>query len=196
MGGAEFSEDLDDDIENDSDERNLRRVPRFCWRHEVPKDGLGNIIMKEAKKCHQCRDRRNTFCNHRRWVVHGEFCKPQCRRGFHPSVNRVQCLNDRFQRWKCTRTWQWCPRDHQKHVPFCIHANTKSYDCNPRKCCWKRGRGCLMKNYASSSSVGAVILWVLFALLLLGGGGFGGWFALKINKRKNKGEAAEESDDE
>merc|ERR1712007_30946 len=88
------------------------------------------------------------------------------------------------------------PRDHQKHVPFCIHANPKSYDCNPRKCCWKRGRGCLMKNYASSSSVGAVILWVLFALLLLGGGGFGGWFALKINKRKNKGEAAEESDDE
>merc|ERR1711937_248846 len=68
--------------------------------------------------------------------------------------------------------WQWCPRNHQKAAPFCIHAGARPRECDPHKCCWKRGRGCLMRHYSSSSSVGAVILWVLLALLLLGGGLF------------------------
>merc|ERR1712107_920472 len=75
--------------------------------------------------------------------------------------------------------WQWCPRNHQKGAPFCIHAGTRPRECDPHKCCWKRGRGCLMRHYSSSSSVGAVILWVLLALLLLGGGLFGGYIVVK-----------------
>merc|ERR1712206_20055 len=86
--------------------------------------------------------------------------------------------------------WQWCPRNHQKGAPFCIHAGTRPRECDRRKCCWKRGRGCLMRHYSSSSSVGAIILWVLLAVLLLGGGLAGGYIVVK-----KKGAVAE-SDDE
>merc|ERR1712007_390720 len=92
--------------------------------------------------------------------------------------------------------WQWCPRHHQRDAPFCIHANTRAHDCDPQYCCWKRGRGCLMRHFSSSSSMGAIILWVALALLLLVGGALGGFFVLKMNKRKNKGEVSAESDDE
>merc|ERR1712137_1384781 len=84
-----------------------------------------------------------------------------------------------------------------KGAPFCIHAGTRSRDCDPTHCCWKRGRGCLMTHFSSSSSVGAVILWVLLALLLLGAGLFGGKMVLKIGTPKIKvaGEV-DASDDE
>merc|ERR1712137_250458 len=193
---GELAEGPDDDVEDDMDERNLRREPRFCRRHVVPKDGWGHLNLHEAKKCRRCRDRRDTIC-HAKHKIHGQYCQTQCRKGFHPSVKRTQCLNGRFHPrwWRCVRnhhhrrSWQWCPRDHQKGAPFCIHADTKSHECNPEKCCWKRGRGCLMKHFSSSSSVGAIIIWVLLALLLLGSGVFGGLFVLKINKRKNTGDA-------
>merc|ERR1712107_773904 len=83
-----------------------------------------------------------------------------------------------------------------KNTPFCIHKGTRPRDCNPKECCWRRGRGCLMKHYSSSSSVGAVIIWVLLALLLLGGGLLGGFFVVKMGTRKNAGEVTSASDDE
>merc|ERR1712137_919520 len=106
-------------------------------------------------------------------------------------MGRTQCLNGRFHPrwWRCLRNhrhhhrrWQWCPKGNHENTPFCIHANTRSRDCDPQNC-------------SSSSSVGAVILWVLLALLLLGGGVFGGLFVINIGK-KNKGEVVVTSDDE
>merc|ERR1712137_690407 len=73
----------------------------------------------------------------------------------------------------------------------------RSRECDPTHCCWKRGRGCLMTHFSSSSSVGAIILWVLLALLLLGAGVFGGGIALGIKTPKISVSAgAEVSDDE
>merc|ERR1712063_97209 len=201
---GELNEGPDDDVEDNVDERNLRRRPGWCWHNKVPKDGWGHLDLKEARKCRRCRDRRDTIC-HARHKIHGQFCRTQCKKGFHPSVKRTQCLNGRFHPrwWRCLRnhrhrrTWKWCPRDHQKGAPFCIHAGTRSRECDPTHCCWKRGRGCLMTHFSSSSSVGAIILWVLLALLLLGAGVFGGSMALGIGTPKISVSAgAEVSDDE
>jgi len=198
---GELNEGPDDDVEDNVDERNLR-IAGFCRHNRVPKDRWGHLDLKKAKKCRRCRDRRDTIC-HARHKIHGQFCRTQCKKGFHPSVKRTQCLNGRFHPrwWRCLRnhrrrTWQWCPRDHDKGAPFCIHAGTRSRECDPTHCCWKRGRGCLMKHFSSSSSVGAIILWVLLALLLLGAGVFGGGFVLKIKTPKISGEVVVESDDE
>jgi len=189
---GELNEGPDDDVEDEIDERNLRQA-RFCRNNVVPKDKWGHLDLNKAKKCRRCRDRRNTIC-HARWKYHGQHCETQCKRGFHPSVRRTQCLNGRFHPrwWRCLRNhhhhrrWQWCPKGHDENTPFCIHAGTRSRDCDPENCCWKRGRGCLMKNFSSSSSVGAVILWVLLGLLLVGGGVLGGFKVLRIGKKKKQ----------
>jgi len=196
---GEFSEGPVDDVEDNVDERNLRNS-KFCHTNKVPKNIWGHLWKLLSKKCKGCRDRRDTIC-HARHKKHGEFCRTQCRRGFHPSVKRTQCRNGRFHPkwWRCIRnhprTWQWCPKDHQKGAPFCIHAGTRARECDRTHCCWKRGRGCLMTHFSSSSSVGAIILWVLLGFLLLGAGVFGGAFVLKIKTPKLSVEVVE-SDDE
>jgi len=198
-GGAEADKPVEEEMDDgdldtqEMDDRNLRREPKFCRQHVVPKDKFGHLNLEEAKKCRQCRDRRNTIC-HKRHVLHGQHCETQCPKGHHPAVSSTQCLNGRFHPhyWHCVRdrrVWEWCPsKDHKEYedVPWCVHAGTQKHHCPSSDCCWLHGRGCVMKHFSSSSSLGAIVLWSLLGLLLVIGGGVGVYFCTKKKKKKSR----------
>jgi len=194
-------EEMDDgDLDTkEMDGRNLRTEPKFCRENVVPKDQFGHLNLKEAKKCWKCTDRLNTAC-HKPHVFHGEYCETQCPRGHHPAVTTTQCLNGHFHphSWHCLRdhqVWEWCPSKHRKDfedVPWCIHANTQRHHCSSSDCCWLHGRGCVMKHFSSSSSYGAIVLWVLLGLLLVVAGGVGVYFLTKKKKKRSRNISAVE----